>query len=118
VLGTNYFFPSLFLQKIKVSPQFDRGMSSHQGKPDERILKNTMHNAPKHQSTKSCPTEYIVTDDDARQYIRHCAVAALFLVAGDVLFIAFLNDSQNRIDLNSAPCKAQRFTSQIQTLYS
>lgn len=39
-------------------------------------------------STKSCPTEYIVTDEDASQYIRHCAVAALLLVAGYVLFIA------------------------------
>ena len=52
-------------------------------KPDDRILNKTMQ-----QSSKSCPREYFVTDDDARRYIRHCAVAALLLAVGYVLFIA------------------------------
>ena len=39
-------------------------------------------------NTRKCPIEYIVTDDDASQYLRHYAVAALILVAAYGLFIA------------------------------
>ncbi|MEH1926030.1 hypothetical protein [Nostoc sp.] len=39
-------------------------------------------------NTRKCPIEYIVTDDDASQYLRHCAVAALILVAAYGLFVA------------------------------
>ncbi|BAZ71121.1 hypothetical protein NIES4106_59180 (plasmid) [Fischerella sp. NIES-4106] len=39
-------------------------------------------------STKKCPIEYIVSDDDASQYLRNCAVAALILVGAYGLFVA------------------------------
>ncbi|MBD2360927.1 fatty acid desaturase [Anabaena minutissima FACHB-250] len=38
-------------------------------------------------NTNKCPNEYIVTDDDASQYIRDCTIAALILVAAYGLFI-------------------------------
>lgn len=39
-------------------------------------------------NTRKCPNEYIVTDSDASQYLRHCTLADLSLVGAYGLFIA------------------------------
>ncbi|MFB2879316.1 hypothetical protein [Floridanema aerugineum] len=40
------------------------------------------------QITNKIPNEYMVTEDDARQYIRECAGSALMLITVYALFLA------------------------------
>lgn len=39
-------------------------------------------------STKKCLNEYMVTDDDAIKYTHYCAVSAIILLVGYILFLA------------------------------